>query len=790
MRIERITKINGYRIFRNYRWPNDLQEFSRFNLIYGWNGAGKTTISGIFRALEKKASILEGEVEFVIDGRRIQGRNIPSESVPEVRVFNRDSVERAVFESKDAQLDPIYYIGEDSASKQREVEELKAKEKEISGELSSIQGSRRKAERVFEDFCSGKALEIKNLLTRQGGGRYSTYNSARYKAAIANILLVGEDVEALPEDERRRLHAVAMSSEMPRLSPVPEPRVDVLALIHAATELLKREVTSKVISDLMDKPDASAWIHAGMSIHEKYGDKDCIYCGAQIAPDRTQALRDHFNDQVKLLNSEIDALTRRVASAKNLVASVTLPAKVELYPHLVDEYEKSLTVFRAFQKNLDSVLERLASEIQLKRDSPFRSMGLSLFPPDNDAENGGFLKFLLNAAGQFGGIWAGSAIDRISLLIDRHNEHSSKFSAEISKAQELLEKDYVLASIQLYRDKYGEHDRLTEEESRVTSERADVLGKIAVLQSQLVEHRRSIDELNSELASYLGHSDIRFEVLDTGYRIVRNGVPALNLSEGERTAIAFMYFLKSLNGTDFDITSGVVVVDDPVSSLDANSMYSAFSFMKDRLKSAGQLIVLTHNFEFFRLVKDWFRHIPNIQLRDGGSRPGVSHYMLRASREGGVRYSEIRTVDPLLLKYESDYHYLFSLVYDAAGRGQDDALERSYTLPNVSRRLLEAVFAFKYPGKDSIHNKMGFVQYDAALKTRVLRFLDVHSHSDRVGGGAHDLFHLSEARSVMRDVLRLIRHIDPIHYENMVKAIGQTPIDLDPVANTQEGGCP
>ncbi len=42
-------------------------------------------------------------------------------------------------------------------------------------------------------------------------------------------------------------------------------------------------------------------------------------------------------------------------------------------------------------------------------------------------------------------------------------------------------------------------------------------------------------------------------------------------SEGERTAIAFLYFLKSLQDKSFDLANGIVVIDDPVSSLDANA---------------------------------------------------------------------------------------------------------------------------------------------------------------------------------------------------------------------------
>lgn len=781
MRVERILKISGYRIFRSYRWPTELQAFSRYNLIYGWNGSGKTTISGLFRALEKRAAILEGDVEFAISGGSVRGQDIPSAGIPAVRVFNRDSVDRSVFESKSVELAPIYYIGEDSVDKQREVEVLRAKEQSTSEYIARIQAEKRKADKALEDFCSEKALEIKRLLTRQGGGRYSTYNSTRYKAA-AGPILDSKDV-ALEDAERQRLQAVALSNEMPTLPSVPEPKVDVYGLMKELTDLLQREVTSNPIGFLLERPDASSWVQAGIFIHEKHGSKDCIYCGGILSEDRVRALGDHFNDQVKRLNSDIDSLIGRISSARTAIESASLPSKAELYPHLASEYEKHLNTFRAFQQNLVRVLERMVAALHSKKDSPFKAMSLDLVPLDLNKERDGvflsILKLLAGAAMPLSGFWAASAIDRISDLVAQHNEHSSEFSNQISTAQDRLERDFVASTIGAYQDRLAEVARLSEEEGNAKSEREALSARISTLESQIVEHRRPVEELNFELASYLGHSDIQFEVLETGYRIVRNGVPALNLSEGERTAIAFMYFLKSLRGTDFDLEGGVVVVDDPVSSLDSNSLYSAFSFMKERLRDSGQLIVMTHNFEFFRLVKSWLGHMPKVPMPPGASRRDVSYYMLRTYRDDTGRRSEIGSLDRLLLDYESDYHYLFKLVFAAAANPEEVALEQSYTLPNVARRLLEAVFAFKSPGVSGLQRQMEKAEYESAVKTRILRFLHVHSHSDRVGGVEHDLFTLSEARSVMRDVLRLIASIDRKHYEGMVLAIGRQLTDLD-----------
>lgn len=54
MMIKRIKKIKNFGIFKNFIWQENVNEFKKFNLIYGWNYSGKTTLSRIFRSFELK----------------------------------------------------------------------------------------------------------------------------------------------------------------------------------------------------------------------------------------------------------------------------------------------------------------------------------------------------------------------------------------------------------------------------------------------------------------------------------------------------------------------------------------------------------------------------------------------------------------------------------------------------------------------------------------------------------------------------------------------------------------
>ena len=52
--IKRLNKIKKFGIFYDFSWKDELPEFRKFNLIYGWNRSGKTTISRVFESCEKK----------------------------------------------------------------------------------------------------------------------------------------------------------------------------------------------------------------------------------------------------------------------------------------------------------------------------------------------------------------------------------------------------------------------------------------------------------------------------------------------------------------------------------------------------------------------------------------------------------------------------------------------------------------------------------------------------------------------------------------------------------------
>ena len=293
---------------------------------------------------------------------------------------------------------------------------------------------------------------------------------------------------------------------------------------------------------------------------------------------------------------------------------------------------------------------------------------------------------------------------------------------------------------------------------------AQLKDKISNLNNEIVAHRKPAEELNADICSYLGRNELTFEIQDNGYQIKRKGdAPAKNVSEGEKTAIAFLYFLKSLEDHAFTLSNGIVVIDDPVSSLDSNSLFNAFGFMKEKTKNAGQLFILTHNHSFFSQVKNWFKHC----------KKKANFYMLTSHVHNEERSSSISKLDGLLHEYESEYHYLFSLIYKAANTEGENSFQKNYYLPNVARRLLESFLSFRHPSLKSgdIREALDLSDFDGAKKTRILRFINTHSHAGQISDSEHDLSILCETKQVLTDLLNLIKKNDSGHYKGMITSI-------------------
>lgn len=780
MKVTRIQRIRDHRIFRDFTWPNGLPDFGSFNLIYGWNRSGKTTLSNLFRYLQEKQLIsqIEGDVEFWIDGNPVSGSAIATAALPQVRVFNRDSVDRNVFEAPNQQLPPVYFLGEDSVEKQKRVVVLKSRLERVVALKASWDRKKADAESDFEKYCTDQARQIKNLLTVSGGGPYNNYDSRPIKQTAQRLIAVSPPAQRLTDGQRKRHLATKEGTPKDEIQPLAVEYPDFVAITDQVQEMLRRSVLSSALPELVSNPAVAAWVGQGLALHTgDHASDKCRFCDQRMPAKRLEHLEAHFNDQFKQFENDITTLITTVEDAKSRISTLLPPKKGLLYPHLTAEYEKAANSLSQQSSVAEMYFDALRTALVAKKKEPFKQVDLLPFLTGSSANDdkpsvlNTVFQVIVGATAMISAKLGQDAYNKINSLIGDHNKHTHNFAQEVNAARKVLEEDAVLEALQEYQVKQKAIASAAIKQQKARDATQLVQANITGLELAIRKHLKAAHELTREMASYLGQDELRFEVHDTGYAISRNGQPAMNLSESERTAIAFMYFLKSLKDTGFDMKAGIVVIDDPVSSLDANSLYSAFGFMKARTRNANQLFVLTHNFTFFRQVRYWFIKRPN---QDKKQRPAQFYMLTCKADASGKRCAALEPLDQLLRDFESEYQYLFKRVYETAtGPLIQGPIEAYYSLPNMARRLLEAFLAFRFPGHlpDELRQKLELIQFDEAKKARILRFLHTHSHFDQIGDPEHDLSVLSETPAILKDLLDLIREADPPHYAGMIDLV-------------------
>jgi len=746
MTVTRLTRLKDHGIYRDFSWPHDLQDFRRYNLIYGWNGTGKTMLSRLFRTLELRKVPTLGEVKVRIDGHDVVGSQFPEATLP-IRVFNRDLVNKSIFPIGGGEVPPIFVVGKKSVEKQKEAEKLKHERAAVDAELNSARARNQEAERALDRYCQDRARVIKDTLRSSGQNPFNNYNKSDFRDQAAK-LVTDDDAAShcLKDSEREGLLGQHRGAPKAKLAEITYRLPDLQALADTTSDLLKQTVVSAAIQALKDDAEVADWTRRGLGLHNgRHADK-CLFCEQPLPEGRLAALEAHFSAEYEQFMREIDDQITKLESIRTQTSELQLPRRAEFYDDIAAEYEAAEAALRTAADAAASFVRSLGEGLGKKRAKAFEALPMNVLVPESGTD----------------------VVEAVNEVIRKHNQASEDFETRVSSARERLAMDSIAADIDEFK-RLRNAVQATSGESRTAKDKsADLAARIKKLEEEIIEHRQPAEELNSDLRQYLGHGELQLAVKETGYTITRNGEPAKMLSEGEMTAIALLYFLKSLEGRDFVLGSGVVVLDDPVSSLDQNAMFAAFSYIRDRARTAAQLIVLTHNFMFFRLMREWFGNLR------GPDKRAWKVYMLECDCRETGRSSVIKAIDPLLMDFASEYHYLFSRLYRMATDPPAGILEAYYSAPSIARRVVESFLAFRIPdlvGRNRLWSQIETVEFDPARRSRIYRFTQTHSHRDAVGDADEDMTMLGESRAVLNDVLDFMRAADPEHVSRMVALI-------------------
>ncbi len=442
-----------------------------------------------------------------------------------------------------------------------------------------------------------------------------------------------------------------------------------------------------------------------------------------------------------------------------------LPATADFYEEFKKEYSELCAALEKAIKDLNEEISAWHKILKEKTGNPLET-GLTV-----DVISESSIKAFNNAMAAIG------------TTVDKHNHKSNNFKEETDKSKKQLELHYTTTEVK----SFGYHSKRKEVVDRTAANntlKATITSRnseIRSLEDSLSNEGLGADQFNESLHKFLGRSELtlRFSPVKKGYEILRNdSIPVEgNLSEGEKTAIAIVYFIAKLKENDNKMENTIVVVDDPVSSFDSNHLFHAYSFLRSNCDKAKQLFVFTHNFTYFKLIRDWFEGVNRNRKRKNPPKdPNAFFYTIEASTVT-PRQSTFKDADSSLVNYNSEYHYIFSKLHaykDNSALSRDEA----FLTANLSRKLLESFFSFKFPKhRSDIAQLMncglnGCEITDESTKEKIYRFINKYSHSAVIEineDSSENL--LGESQNVIGDIFTWLQEVDEIHYNEMLEVV-------------------
>lgn len=251
-----------------------------------------------------------------------------------------------------------------------------------------------------------------------------------------------------------------------------------------------------------------------------------------------------------------------------------------------------------------------------------------------------------------------------------------------------------------------------------------------------------------------------------GYIVKTRGNRSSHLSNGEKSILALSYFLTSLEEEGCDLENSIVVIDDPIDSQDARFLFQSYGLLRRSLSNAGQLFLLTHNYELFNLARDW--------MTSHSTHDSSCLYWIEMTSDGDDRSVIIDDLPTLLRHYKTEYQFLFAKLYDCA-MGKTSISQP--IIPNIARKVIENFSAFKW--SHAIHEDLAsiiqnrFVESDEphkrAVGETVLKFINEYSHGLNFDRSVTES--VLEAKDIASDVMEFIKMSDKAHYDNLVKRL-------------------
>jgi len=661
---------------------------NKINYIYGSNGTGKTTISELLRNS---------------DNQKFSSCNIDCKqgsSDFDLFVYNRNFVQENFSIHND--IKGIFTLGKESTEILALIDEkMKDAEKHQVriGHLEKNITEKNEQLEILKTNFTNRCWDLKQKYDENFKEAFTGLRNNRERF-MEKCLSEAENNNSelyTYEELNRRVESVFKNSRV-KIRPIPEIQYDSSLeeqSIFQTKIIGKKDIDlARLISEL----NLSDWVQQGHR-HMEGTDGICPFCQQELPGSFKIKLDEYFDEtyseQIQNLNSSIEKYERDTIGF------------FEQYNFLITEEipfinkEKITSLFEI----MNSTFKENIQLLERKSNEPSRSIELNSITS--------YLEQIKSEVEK-----ANVQISELNRVIENIKEEKEKLIKEIWR----FIVDENKSNYDNYMSNFGRENRALVGMEKGKAQQVGFKKKLEEeaigLQNQLTSVLPSIHEINTLLKSF-GFTNFQLaESNEQGnYKIVReNGEDANEtLSEGEKTFITFLYFYHLINGSndqDKVNTARVIVIDDPISSLDSNILFMVSNLINNLKKKVRsnhmnfkQLIILTHNVYFHKEISFNKGH-GSQKLND------ETFWILRKMDNT----SQITNYDENPIK--NSYELLWKELRENPN---------SITTPNIMRRILENYFKF-FGNVDVNEIVEGFPDEDKVICNSLLSWANDGSH--------------------------------------------------------------
>lgn len=703
-----------------------IDGLDRVCFFFGPNGSGKTTISQL---IADESSLPDSNAIQWDGGNPVR-----------VYVYNRNFI-TANFANK-ASVPGVFTMGKGMVDTQKKIDELteaierdKSKKEAAQGNLEQARIELQAAQTQIVEACWSTKSAIPAELQKQMPGHNT---KARFKDGLLEHVAAAKDDDAKPDmAEIEKRAAIVFDDTVTTASDLPQ--IDLQRLISCEGA----DIFGKAIVGREDIPIAALITRLGISDWVEQGQKHiegdvCPFCQEHTLTDKLKAdFESFFDETYQTDKNDLRAAARRYADEADGIIAI-LKGIVTTHADFLD-----VPSLEARIAELDSNVNGNNALLHQKQNEPSRSVTLVSAKGICDA----IQQLLDNAA---------TAISNHNDMIQHRAEQKADVVADLWRYAAITARPSVVPLQKNETTAYNKITGLTNSISKIDGRIRQNTEELRKAEASLTNVKETADAINVLLGRF-GFTSFRIVVAEdnTSYRIERkDGTPVEDtLSEGEASFLTFLYFYHLMNGSlesSGTTDRRVVVIDDPITSMDADVLFVTSSLVRQLAKEARdgngnteQLIVLTHNITFHR-------EVTYVRKKEGDSE--TSYYLVRKTGDHSV--VEQCEKNPVVSTYE--------LLWKDFLREDCNPL----TAQNIARRITETFFKLiGDPDLDGVITSMA--SPDREIARSYLAWANAGSHSPfddetfQNTGESIDVY-----RRVLKTIFESAGYIQ--HYEDMI----------------------